>query len=340
MTGLPAYLRNLKSSSSSLKLIGLRDHFDEAQPLLDSDDALAPLLRWVPCASAMHMAFNKYSNSSGLIPVKSKRKIGYLRPQDPIARKGCEGSTGTGVGDGEKIPNWKFFPDWLASGLVTAADVAPDHMMIDDTLKFLSESDVVVANTYHAVYWATLLGKKVVLCDPWSTQFDRLKWPVTRYTGDLAADAGTAVSYPEAMQEAKDANLAFASEVRVQLGLPGTLIPRVETAAKALFRASDMAAIQSYRTVSVVAIGIVLAIVCLLKKDAIGNVARKRSGDIMAAAREARKKLSSTFSPGEKMSMSSGGPASEEGVSHRLKPSPSGPGPSLLAPRLGAPDGH
>ncbi len=42
---------------------------------------------------------------------------------------------------------------------------------VDKILQFIGESQVILSNSYHMIYWALLMGKKVVCVDPFSTKF-------------------------------------------------------------------------------------------------------------------------------------------------------------------------
>lgn len=48
---------------------------------------------------------------------------------------------------------------------------------LHELLAFIGSSEIIVSNTYHAVYWATLLKKKVILDAPFSEKFKYLKYP-------------------------------------------------------------------------------------------------------------------------------------------------------------------
>jgi len=255
---MPAYLRGL----DNLKLVGLRDFFQEDSPLLQSDDGLAPLLRWVPDASAMNLAFDQYLDPTlSLRLPPAKRSIGYVRPLNPLARAGCEPSGG----DVTRIGLSK----WLQQGLLTSQDVVPSDLVTEDMLKFLAESEVVIANSYHVIYWATLLGRKAVQCNRWSTALDHFKWPAVLYSGDLSHDVKQASSYPEAMREAREANMAFAEEVRYQMGLPGT------KTFPGLFRPAEQA-IRSSHTLHIIAIAVGVGLVGLIAVD---SIRKRRSAD-------------------------------------------------------------
>ncbi|MEI3347543.1 MAG: hypothetical protein V8R55_03775, partial [Dysosmobacter sp.] len=72
---------------------------------------------------------------------------------------------------------------------------------IEKILRFIGESEIIITNTYHGAYWATLMNKKVILYHPFSNRFDYLKYPLVRYSGDLEADIDRALVYPHALQE-------------------------------------------------------------------------------------------------------------------------------------------
>lgn len=319
---LPAYLAN----ASNVKLIGLRDWFNEDRPLLSRKWLLtaqdqSPLdwtrsqigmLRWVPCASAMNPAFDRYLNyDSFAIPNwPTKRRFGYVRSFNPVARQGCEM-------DGPNVA-YPGFPTWMSKGLLTSADVAPDALMMADMLKFLIETEVVISNSYHTIYWATLLGRKVILCNPWSTEFDHLKWPVRVYSGDLVADAQKAVTYPNAMKEAREANMVFAEEVRYQMGLPGSsswdpTSGLLRPAAQVLGRVTQNA--RMAMIVLAVAVGLIVA-------SLVTAEVKKRH----AAKQNPRRDIL----PGEEA-----GAASSD-ARRELRPPPCAP-PSVSAPQLGHP---
>ena len=75
---------------------------------------------------------------------------------------------------------------------------------------FLASAAVVVTNSYHGAYWATLLGRRVV-CVPYSSKFHGFKFPPA-----LSADgvdwrdrAKEARAYPEALEDCRRLNRAF-----------------------------------------------------------------------------------------------------------------------------------
>ena len=64
------------------------------------------------------------------------------------------------------------------------------------------------------VYWATLMGKKVILFSSFSNKFDSFKYHPVRYSGDLEKDIAQAHTYPQALEECRKLNLAFFKKVK------------------------------------------------------------------------------------------------------------------------------
>ncbi len=138
---------------------------------------------WVPCASCMHEAFDKqYTITRDLVFFGNSGMKGFERFVPPN------------------------FPD--------------DNIMfntkhkIEDILAFLGSAETVVASSYHGVYWATLLGKKVIGI-PTSSKFYgfRHATPICS-SEDWRRYERLAISYPEALEECRTANKSFAGKVR------------------------------------------------------------------------------------------------------------------------------
>lgn len=63
------------------------------------------------------------------------------------------------------------------------------------------------------MYWATLMGKKVILYKPFSSRYDYFKFPPTLYSGNLDEDIKNAKSYSNALEECKKLNFDFFQKV-------------------------------------------------------------------------------------------------------------------------------
>lgn len=84
---------------------------------------------------------------------------------------------------------------------------------LHELLAFIGSSEIIVSNTYHAVYWAVLMKKKVILDAPFSEKFKYLKYPPVLFSGDLEKDAAQAVVYENALTEAQELVRNFAEDI-------------------------------------------------------------------------------------------------------------------------------
>jgi hypothetical protein len=134
-------------------------------------------LRWVPDVSCMHPAFD----------------ASYVVDHDVVVYE---------HGVLEPIP--LDFPKMSNVGGTPFADV----------IAFLGSGSVVVTNSYHGAYWATLLGRPTLLWDPWCSKFlllkYRLPWVGPESWECAARDAPV---YPDALEECRAANRAYAVDV-------------------------------------------------------------------------------------------------------------------------------
>lgn len=88
-------------------------------------------------------------------------------------------------------------------------------------IPFLKEAEFVITNSYHGVYWATLLGKKVVAIplDNSSRFFFFKHEPAYADETNWNRHLEEAKSYPHALEESKETNLTYAQEVASLLAL-------------------------------------------------------------------------------------------------------------------------
>jgi len=59
---------------------------------------------------------------------------------------------------------------------------------INKLIKFIGETDIIITNTYHCLYFSMLLNKKIILYNNFSEKFDNLKINYIKYTGNLEND--------------------------------------------------------------------------------------------------------------------------------------------------------
>ena len=133
--------------------------------------------RWVPCVSCMHPAFDKkYEIKNEVVWFEHKKRL---------------------------IDN-----KWM--DLIPAPRILNTGQNFDQIIEFLGSAETVVTNSYHGVYWATLLGKKVV-CIPWSSKFNMFKHPpIMANDRNWHVSIQDAISYPDALTECRNANKLFA----------------------------------------------------------------------------------------------------------------------------------
>ena len=136
--------------------------------------------RWVPCASCMHPLFNRqYEITNEIVWFEHKKRLLDNKTFD-------------------KIPA----PRMLNTG-----------QNLQQVLEFLGSAETVITNSYHGVYWATLLGRKVV-CIPWGSKFHAFKHPPTMATDKNWQDMiPKAVSYLDALDECRTVNKDFYQDV-------------------------------------------------------------------------------------------------------------------------------
>jgi exopolysaccharide biosynthesis predicted pyruvyltransferase EpsI len=88
------------------------------------------------------------------------------------------------------------------------------NVTMSDVLKHLASGEIVVTTSYHGAYWATLLGRRVIVIKPWSTKFMHMKHsPVLLDSLDWLRSIDQAVAYPNALEECRAANVAFYDKV-------------------------------------------------------------------------------------------------------------------------------
>lgn len=99
-------------------------------------------------------------------------------------------------------------------GLEDMGSVGPrlgnHHHSFEDAIRFLSSGDCVVTTSYHGYYWATLLGRKVVVV-PIRPKLKNCKWAPTYIKNVKGWREGLNVArpHPGALAEARECTLDF-----------------------------------------------------------------------------------------------------------------------------------
>lgn len=94
------------------------------------------------------------------------------------------------------------------------AEECTNSFPVEELLCFIGESDIIITNAYHCAYWATLMGKKVILYQPFSNRFQYFKYAPVIYSGDLEADIQHAQNHPHALEECRAINQSLFQEIR------------------------------------------------------------------------------------------------------------------------------
>ena len=137
--------------------------------------------RWVPCASCMHSAFdNEYEIKNEFVWFEHKKRL----------------------------IDTKYFDILPSPRLLNTGQ------NIEQIIEFLGSAETVITNSYHGVYWATLLNRKVV-CVPWGNKFNMFKHPpIMANEKNWCEKINEAKSYPDALTECREANLNFYIETQ------------------------------------------------------------------------------------------------------------------------------
>lgn len=137
--------------------------------------------RWVPCASCMHPAFDKeYEIRNKVVWFEHKKRL---------------------------VDNKTF-------DLMPAPRMMNTGQNMEQIIEFLGSAETVVTNSYHGVYWASLLGRKVV-CIPWGSKFNMFKHPPTMATmRNWPEMIDEAKENTKALKECRKANISFYEDVK------------------------------------------------------------------------------------------------------------------------------
>lgn len=164
-------------------LVGVRDW-----PPLIAGNPEPRMVQWAPCASCLHPAFDVYREQKPSVAVVVYQHYEHALPTDttglPLTTNG----------------RWR---------------------LLKDVLRFLSYGETVVTNSYHGMYWATLLGRRVIAY-PLSTRHRRFRYPAPLLEAGDPWRKGVpwTAAYPEALAECRKATRDFGRLVWEFFGIP------------------------------------------------------------------------------------------------------------------------
>ena len=141
---------------------------------------------WVPCVSCLHPVFDT--------EFEIKHDIAIIFHKKTLKKKHI-------------IDKCSAFP------------AITNNSSFETMVTFIGNTETLITNSYHAMYWGMLLGKKVVVV-PNSSKFFNFKYkPAISTFSTFKEDIKKAKSYSGLLEECREINLAFAGKVFNYLNL-------------------------------------------------------------------------------------------------------------------------
>lgn len=118
------------------------------------------------------IAARDYENSAGLPYLPDVTcKMDALRKEYTVKRK-----IGVARHKDYPIPQFSF-------------EEITNREPVKKIVEFIGESEIILSNSYHMIYWAVLMGKKVVCIEPFSSKFFGYRYKPTYYTAEKSLQA-------------------------------------------------------------------------------------------------------------------------------------------------------
>lgn len=134
---------------------------------------------WVPCVSCMHPIFDTKFDV--------KNEIGIIFHKKTLRNKSV-------------LKKFSHFPS-------TSNDA-----VFEDVVQFIGETDTVLTDSYHAMYWSLMLGKKVMVFPNSSKFYDFKYQPVISSFQNFEKDLKKVKAYSGVLEECREINLKFAEK--------------------------------------------------------------------------------------------------------------------------------
>jgi hypothetical protein len=178
-------------------LMSYFEGMDEVGARIDlSQDINEPAnYQWVPCASCLSGFFGQLRDT----PIV--RQIGvYEHLRESVS---------------QHLPTQSRIVNRLTKGIRFESNRGVN---LHSKLRFIAESEYVFTNSYHGVYWATLLGRRVV-CFPFKNGLFTFRHPPAFVENrNIEVAMNETRIYPDALEECRSANLGFYSELLRKYG--------------------------------------------------------------------------------------------------------------------------
>lgn len=179
------------------ELLGYFDGLDEIGTRIFPDGGIYPDSRycWVPCASCLSPLFDE------LRPTQVEyRTCVYEHLREPLLSH---------ISSRSRLWNRIFGPHRLLTNR---------GVNLKEKLRFMAKSEFVITNSYHGVYWGTLLGKRVV-CVPFKNGLFSFKHAPSYLDADgLESAMDRAKVNNDALHECREANHAFYRRMKEKYG--------------------------------------------------------------------------------------------------------------------------
>lgn len=91
--------------------------------------------------------------------------------------------------------------------------------VFEDVVQFIGETDTVLTDSYHAMYWSLMLGKKVMVFPNSSKFYDFKYQPVISSFQNFEKDLKKVKAYSGVLEECREINLKFAEKTFDYLNL-------------------------------------------------------------------------------------------------------------------------
>lgn len=141
---------------------------------------------WVPCVSCLHPIFDQQFNET--------QEIGILYGKKSTKNKQL----------------LKKFNQFSNTSNMTS---------LEEMISFIGKSNTLVTDSYHAMYWAILLEKKIIAIPTTSKFFDFKYQPFITTFNDFDKYLSKAKSYSGVLEECREVNHKFANKVFDYLNL-------------------------------------------------------------------------------------------------------------------------
>ena len=141
---------------------------------------------WVPCVSCMHPIFDNL--------YEVKNEIGVIFHKKTLKNKSV-------------VEKFSHFP------------CTSNEAIFEEVIAFIGATDTVLTDSYHAMYWSLMLGKKVMVFPNSSKFYDFKYQPVISTFSNFEKDLKKLQSYSGVLDECREINTKFAEKTFDYLNL-------------------------------------------------------------------------------------------------------------------------